>query len=163
RRRCRRGQYGIRAAEGRGRRIRDARAQGAPPRLCDDRRAVRARDRQRAAAMARRARRGVRAPDRGGSEAGRIPARRSAHRRRLLTSIAGKFTPWVAEHAALLGAHAGVPATQELARLANRHVPELKTHDRFGNRTDWVEFHPAWHALMALAFGHQVHSLAWTA
>jgi putative acyl-CoA dehydrogenase len=81
---------------------------------------------------------------------------------RLLMSIAGKFTPWVAEHAALLGAHAGDPATQELARLANRHVPELKTHDRFGNRIDWIDFHPAWHALMALAFGHGVHSLAWT-
>ena len=35
---------------------------------------------------------------------------------RLLTAIAGKFTPWVAEQAARLGAHAGDPATQELAR-----------------------------------------------
>ena len=47
--------------------------------------------------------------------------------------------------------------------LANRHTPELKTHDRFGNRIDWVEFHPAWHELMALAFGSEVHALAWTA
>jgi putative acyl-CoA dehydrogenase len=82
---------------------------------------------------------------------------------RLLVAIAGKFAPWVAERAARLGAHAGDAATQELARLANKHVPELKTHDRFGNRLDWVEFHPAWHELMALAFGHGVHSLAWTA
>ncbi len=82
---------------------------------------------------------------------------------RVLTAIAGRSAPWVAERAARLGAHAGDPATQELARLANRYVPELRTHDRFGNRIDWVEFHPAWHELMALAFGHEVHSLAWTA
>ena len=82
---------------------------------------------------------------------------------RLLSSIAEKFAPWVKERAARLGAHAGDEATQELARLANQHVPALKTHDRFGNRVDWVEFHPAWHALMGLAFAHEVHSLAWTA
>lgn len=52
---------------------------------------------------------------------------------------------------------------QELARLANRHLPELRTHDRYGNRIDWLEFHPAWHALMTLAWKHEVHSLAWTA
>jgi len=82
---------------------------------------------------------------------------------RLLGAIADKFVPWVRERASRLGACAGAAATQELARLANKHVPELKTHDRFGNRIDWVEFHPAWHELMALAFGHEVHSLAWTA
>ena len=82
---------------------------------------------------------------------------------RLLVSLADKYAPWVKDKAARLGAHAGDEATQELARLANRNTPELKTHDRFGNRIDWVEFHPAWHELMALAFGSEVHSLAWTA
>lgn len=81
----------------------------------------------------------------------------------LLVSIADRFAPWVKGKAAKLGAYAGDEATEELARLANRDGPELKTHDRFGNRIDWVEFHPAWHELMALAFGHEVHSLAWTA
>ena len=82
---------------------------------------------------------------------------------RLLVSLADKYAPWVKDKATRLGAHAGDEATQELARLANRNTPELKTHDRFGNRIDWVEFHPAWHELMALAFGSEVHSLAWTA
>lgn len=81
---------------------------------------------------------------------------------RLLVSIADRLAPWVKENATKLGAYAGDEGTQELARLANKHIPELKTHDRFGNRIDWVEFHPAWHELMALAFGHEVHSLAWT-
>lgn len=51
---------------------------------------------------------------------------------------------------------------QELARLANRHAPELRTHDRFGNRIDQIEFHPAWHELMTLAMGQEAHALAWT-
>jgi putative acyl-CoA dehydrogenase len=82
---------------------------------------------------------------------------------RVLVAIADRLAPWAKDKAARLGAYAGDEATQELARLANRHTPELKTHDRFGNRIDWVELHPAWHELMALAFGHEVHSLAWTA
>jgi putative acyl-CoA dehydrogenase len=58
---------------------------------------------------------------------------------------------------------AGDEAVQELARLANRHLPELRTHDRYGNRIDWIDLHPAWHELMALAWRHEVHSLAWNA
>jgi putative acyl-CoA dehydrogenase len=51
---------------------------------------------------------------------------------------------------------------QDAARLANEHEPKLMTHDRYGNRNDWVEFHPAWHQLMTLAFQSEVHSLAWS-
>ncbi|MGE0150996.1 MAG: acyl-CoA dehydrogenase family protein [Reyranellaceae bacterium] len=74
-----------------------------------------------------------------------------------------RHAPWSAGAATALGALAGDAQVQEAARLANEHGPQLKTHDRFGNRIDWVEFHPAWHRLMGLAFGHGVHSLAWTA
>jgi putative acyl-CoA dehydrogenase len=49
----------------------------------------------------------------------------------------------------LLGAQLGSAEVQMLAELANRHTPELATHDRFGNRIDVVEFHPAWHKLLA--------------
>ena len=31
---------------------------------------------------------------------------------------------------------------------ANQHPPVLRTHDRYGNRIDEVEFHPSWHWLM---------------
>ena len=70
---------------------------------------------------------------------------------------------WVAERATALGAAAGEAEWQEHAYLANRHEPVLKSHDRFGHRIDAVEFHPSYHALMGLAFGSGVHSLAWTA
>ncbi|MDX1448577.1 MAG: acyl-CoA dehydrogenase family protein, partial [Acidimicrobiia bacterium] len=42
---------------------------------------------------------------------------------------------------------------------ANRHEPVLRTHDRFGNRADIVEFHPAWHRLMDLSVSDGLHSL----
>lgn len=45
--------------------------------------------------------------------------------------------------------------------LANRHSPELRTHDRFGNRVDTVVFHPAWHDLLRSSIGHGLHSLPW--
>jgi putative acyl-CoA dehydrogenase len=60
------------------------------------------------------------------------------------------------------GAIVGSEKVQYLARQANRHLPELKTHDRFGNRVDLVEFHPAYHELMGLIFGSETHSFAWT-
>jgi putative acyl-CoA dehydrogenase len=60
------------------------------------------------------------------------------------------------------GAVVGSEKVHYLARQANRHLPELKTHDRFGNRVDLVEFHPAYHQLMGLIFGSETHSLAWT-
>jgi putative acyl-CoA dehydrogenase len=60
-----------------------------------------------------------------------------------------------------LGERAGSAATQELARLANENPPMLRTHDSRGNRIDEVEFHPAWHELMAVAVGHGMHAAPW--
>ncbi len=50
----------------------------------------------------------------------------------------------------------------ELGALANRHPPELDTHDRFGRRVDLVRFHPAYHQLMRSAIEHGLHSAPWT-
>jgi putative acyl-CoA dehydrogenase len=79
-----------------------------------------------------------------------------------LYELVAGHAPWVIPNATSLGALAGDETVQELARLANEHNPQLRTHDRFGNRLDWVEFHPAWHQLMALGFRHGVAGLAWT-
>jgi putative acyl-CoA dehydrogenase len=38
----------------------------------------------------------------------------------------------------------------------------LRSHDRWGNRIDEVEFHPAWHALMGTAVGHGLHAAPWS-
>jgi putative acyl-CoA dehydrogenase len=81
----------------------------------------------------------------------------------VLTAAIAREAPWAAGRCAALGELAGDEAVQEMARLANRNLPELKTHDRYGNRIDWVDFHPSWHQLMGLAWKHEVHSLAWSA
>jgi putative acyl-CoA dehydrogenase len=69
---------------------------------------------------------------------------------------------WSRERLHEAGRVVGSAHVQDLARLANRHIPELRTHDRFGNRVDRIDFHPAWHELMGLAIGQETHSLAWT-
>ena len=50
----------------------------------------------------------------------------------------------------------------ELGAEANRFPPELKSHDRYGNRVDEVEFHPSWHRLMEIGVENGLHSLPWT-
>ncbi|MFE6668671.1 acyl-CoA dehydrogenase family protein [Streptomyces sp. NPDC057697] len=51
-----------------------------------------------------------------------------------------------------LGRSAGSAQVQEWGAQANASPPVLRTHDRYGNRIDEVEFHPAWHRLL----GHAV-------
>jgi putative acyl-CoA dehydrogenase len=62
---------------------------------------------------------------------------------------------------AQIGRLAGSEHAQEQGRLANENPPKLRTHDRYGNRIDEVEFHPAWHDLMTTAVGHGLHATPW--
>jgi putative acyl-CoA dehydrogenase len=71
----------------------------------------------------------------------------------------------------------GAPCTQAVAKYgalaggelyalgfdANRDKPRLRTHDRFGQRIDVVEFHPAYHRLMQAAKAGGVAGLSWHA
>jgi putative acyl-CoA dehydrogenase len=70
---------------------------------------------------------------------------------------------WIEKEAAEMGRLVGSERMQTLADQANRYGPVLKSHDRFGHRIDEVEFHPAYHELMGLAFGAGLHAIAWTA
>src|SRR4051794_39925122 len=49
----------------------------------------------------------------------------------------------------------------EWGRLANASPPALRTHDRYGERIDEVEFHPAWHHLMEAGVGFGLHASPW--
>jgi putative acyl-CoA dehydrogenase len=71
-----------------------------------------------------------------------------------------RLAPWAEERARSLGILLGGEPL-EWGRLANEHPPILRTHDRFGNRIDEVEFHPAWHAMMRLSVEHGLHALPW--
>jgi putative acyl-CoA dehydrogenase len=60
-----------------------------------------------------------------------------------------------------LGQLAGSPEAQDWARLANLYPPVLRSHDRYGNRIDEVEFHPSWHQLMEVAVSNGLHAAPW--
>jgi putative acyl-CoA dehydrogenase len=80
--------------------------------------------------------------------------------RPLVEALEREGAGWARDRAKAFGALlAGEPA--EWARLANENPPQLRTHDRFGNRIDEVEFHPAWHSLMRMSIEHGLHSLSW--
>ncbi|HEX3240956.1 MAG TPA: acyl-CoA dehydrogenase family protein [Solirubrobacterales bacterium] len=68
---------------------------------------------------------------------------------------------WAESRITAVGAYAGSADAQELGRLANDNGPRLKTHDRYGNRVDEAEFHPAWHELLGVAVEHELHSSPW--
>jgi putative acyl-CoA dehydrogenase len=61
------------------------------------------------------------------------------------------------------GAALGSSASLEHARLANRHSPVLHNFNAQGERVDWIEFHPSWHALMQGIVARGYHSSPWTA
>src|SRR6202140_4058460 len=60
------------------------------------------------------------------------------------------------------GQHGGPAAMAERGRLANENTPKLRTFDSKGNRRDQVEFHPAYHELMARSAHAGLHNSTWT-
>ncbi len=68
---------------------------------------------------------------------------------------------WAEEQARTFGEIVGRRETIAWGSQANEHPPFLRAFDRNGNRIDEVEFHPAWHSLMALGVEHGLHALPW--
>lgn len=56
------------------------------------------------------------------------------------------------------GARAGSEEVYQWGFEANRHSPELVSHDRFGVRLDEVRYHPSYHRLMELSVGDGIHA-----
>jgi putative acyl-CoA dehydrogenase len=80
--------------------------------------------------------------------------------RPLLEALEREGAGWALDGALAFGELLGGEPL-EWARQANENPPRLRTHDRFGNRIDEVEFHPAWHSLMRTSIEHGVHGLSW--
>ncbi|MEW6149101.1 MAG: isovaleryl-CoA dehydrogenase [Bradyrhizobium sp.] len=57
----------------------------------------------------------------------------------------------------------GSAAMADRGRLANENTPKLRSFDAKGHRRDQVEFHPAYHELMAHSAHAGVHNSTWTA
>src|SRR2546425_588672 len=80
----------------------------------------------------------------------------------LIDGLAGEGAGWAEEQLRALGGLAGSAEAIQWGFDANRYLPQLRTHDRFGNRIDEVEYHPSYHKLMDVAVRHGLHAAPWT-
>jgi putative acyl-CoA dehydrogenase len=79
----------------------------------------------------------------------------------LLEAVGREGVAWAYDGLAAFGRLAGSGAALELGRLANEHPPQLESFDAQGRRIDHVEFHPAYHQLMAISAAEGLHSATW--
>jgi putative acyl-CoA dehydrogenase len=79
----------------------------------------------------------------------------------LLESLEREGAGWATDEVHAIGRRAGSAEAQEWGRLAEKNVPVLHTHDRYGHRVDEVEFDPAWHQLMTVAVEAGMHATPW--
>lgn len=79
----------------------------------------------------------------------------------LQEALAREGAAWAEQSLVAWGATLGRTEVLALGDDANRHPPELHTHDARGERIDAIEFHPAWHELMRLAMSAGEHCAPW--
>jgi putative acyl-CoA dehydrogenase len=77
-------------------------------------------------------------------------------REALQRAVAGRDLSSLSQYGAAVGGE-----LLQLGFEANRHRPQLRTHDRYGHRVDEVDFHPAYHRLMQAAIAAGVHTCSW--
>ena len=81
----------------------------------------------------------------------------------LVAAVAANGGADAAGELSAFGRHWGSAAMAARGRLANENTPKLRTFDSRGNRRDEVEFHPAYHELMAHSAHAGLHNSTWTA
>ena len=79
----------------------------------------------------------------------------------LQEALAREGGDWGVDRVREAGAVAGSAEAREHSRRAERNVPILRTHDRYGKRIDEVELDPSWHWLLRGAVEREIHSLPW--
>src|ERR1700730_3130483 len=82
--------------------------------------------------------------------------------RPLLDAVASNGGAAAEKELSEFGQHWGSAAMAERGRLANENTPKLRIFDSRGNRRDEVEFHPAYHELMAHSAHAGLHNPPWT-
>ena len=84
-----------------------------------------------------------------------------AHSDPLLLGAVSDGASWAAPKLIEFGRQLARAESYQWAVDANRYPPQLRSHDRYGNRIDQVDFHPSWHHLMERAVTWGLHSLPW--
>lgn len=79
----------------------------------------------------------------------------------LTEAVKREGADWAEDRLSSFGEKCGSTEVMQWATQANENDPILKTHDRYGNRIDEVEFHPAWHHLLDLSVSNELHCLPW--
>ncbi len=79
----------------------------------------------------------------------------------LLAALVREGAGWHLDALRRLGRLAGTEQARRWAEEADRFPPELRTHDRYGNRVDEVDFHPSWHALLEVAVREGLTGAPW--
>jgi putative acyl-CoA dehydrogenase len=79
----------------------------------------------------------------------------------LVEAVEREGASWAVDDLHALGRLAGSPEAIGWGFDANRHPPELRTHDRYGHRIDEVAYHPAYHELMQVAVSDGLHGAPW--
>ncbi|MFF3325630.1 acyl-CoA dehydrogenase family protein [Streptomyces sp. NPDC002889] len=79
----------------------------------------------------------------------------------LLEGVRREGAEWYVDDLHRVGRLAGSEQVQRWAEEANRCEPLLRTHDRYGNRIDEVDFHPSYHALMDVAISEGLGGAPW--
>jgi putative acyl-CoA dehydrogenase len=83
--------------------------------------------------------------------------------RPLVDAVAANGGAAARQELAEFGKHWGSAAMAARGRVANENTPKLRTFDSRGNRRDEIEFHPAYHELMAHSAHAGVHNSTWDA
>jgi putative acyl-CoA dehydrogenase len=81
--------------------------------------------------------------------------------RPLADAVAANGGAVAANELSEFGKHWGSAAMAARGRVANENTPKLRTFDARGNRRDEIEFHPAYHELMAHSAHAGIHNSTW--
>jgi putative acyl-CoA dehydrogenase len=68
---------------------------------------------------------------------------------------------WALDDLTRVGRYVGTEEFQHDAERANRVEPELRTHDRHGNRVDEVDYDDSYHRVIRAAVAEGAHTSAW--
>ncbi len=79
----------------------------------------------------------------------------------LVEAVQREHAAWAQAQLLAFGEAMGGEQAMEWAVQANRFTPILRTHDATGVRVNRVEYHPAYHSLMALSVRYGLHAMPW--
>jgi len=68
---------------------------------------------------------------------------------------------WAEKNLSAFGHLMGCTEMFDHAEKANKNPPELKAFDQYGNRINYIDYHPSYHHLLGVAIKNEIPSFAW--